>query len=722
MIGAESLAIGVSLFMKDSFTAQATRAGAAMKGLTADADKLARTQAVAARNTAATGAAIGVGIIGGMGKAYKSAADMNYLVKYVGLLSDKSGKHFDNIKKKAAEVSQATMFDPLDIADAMRYMAGAGIEYQGIMNSISAATELAQATMGDVGGKGGTADWMTSLIKGWDMEQTEANFQHMSDVLGVSINKSKTTLGEFGEAMVYSMNTSNRLKMGFEETSAALMIMSNMGLRGSMGGVAMDNMLKYASRGAGSKEGSKQANALNALGLSQQDLKNAEGGLIPIGEILSKIQQGTAKMKGGTSGVDAQNAIYDIFGARGQRALGVGNHIDDYYKILGELKASAGYTKNMSNEMMDSEKGGLDMMMDNLIVLTQSLGNAFAPIFTPMVKFITALAHAITLFTDSGVGKFIAGMVGAFIMVKTAAFAYQAITLTIALMQTKLGTTAITMGAQTVSSLTSQTVAANSLAAAYTNVAMASGAAGFGTMTGFGKMKANGTPDMRTAQNRFAMHAAGPVGAANAIGLASLTGNATRGGRWANRLGKIGGFMGKASIPAMIGGIALGALSDSAGGNKTKAGVGIGVAGDTLSGASMGAMVGSVIPGIGTAIGGIIGGIGGLTYGLYSRMKELNELVDTKKAESDGVFTADHAKIRREFDKYQNLKPGQRAWVENPFNMSGERFGDNQGNPLTREWSNKVSTNITINMDGKAVMNKTYDEQLVKDLINLNYQ
>lgn len=718
MIGAESLAIGVSLYMKDSFTAQATRAGAAMRGLTDNADKLAKTQAVAARNTAATGAAIGVGIIGGMGKAYKSAADMNYLVKYVGLLSDKSGKHFDNIKKKAAEVSQATMFDPLDIADAMRYMAGAGIEYQGIMNSISAATELAQATMGDVGGKGGTADWMTSLIKGWDMEQTEANFQHMSDVLGVSINKSKTTLGEFGEAMVYSMNTSNRLKMGFEETSAALMIMSNMGLRGSMGGVAMDNMLKYASRGAGSKEGSKQANALNALGLSQQDLKNAEGGLIPIGEILSKIQQGTAKMKGGTSGVDAQNAIYDIFGARGQRALGVGNHIDDYYKILGELKASAGYTKNMSNEMMDSEKGGLDMMMDNLIVLMQSLGNAFAPLFTPMVKFLTAIAHAITLFTDSSVGKFIAGMVGSFIMIKTAAFAYQAITLTIALMQTKIGTSATTMGAATVGSLTSQTTAANGLAAAYTRVAIASNMAGPNGMF-LGPLTKSGKPDMRYSSNR-----SNPIGAGANMGASmAMAMSGSQIGLRAGKLAKIGGFMGKASIPGMIGGIALGSLSDAAGGNNTKTGMALGVAGDTLSGASTGAMIGSMIaPGIGTAIGGIVGGIGGLTYGLYNRLSELNETIEKNDKDADSGFGADHAKIKREFDTYKRLKPGQRAWVENPYNMSGERFGDNQGNPLAREWSNKVSTNITINMDGKAVMNKTYDEQLVKDLINLNYQ
>lgn len=715
MIGSESLAIGVSLYMRDSFTAQAGRASAAMNGLHNQADKLSKSNAVAARNTAAAGAAIGIGMIGGMTKAYKSAADMNYLVKYVGLLSDKSGKHFDQIKKKAAEVSQATMFDPLDIADAMKYMAGAGIEYQGIMNSISAATELAQATMGEVGGKGGTADWMTSLIKGWDMEQTEANFQHMSDVLGVSINKSKTTLGEFGEAMVYSMNTANRLKMGFEETSAALMIMSNMGLRGSMGGVAMDNMLKYASRGAGSKEGSKQNNALKALGLAPEDLKNVAGGLIPIGEILTKIQKGTMAMKGGTSGVDAQNAIYDIFGARGQRALGVGNHIDDYDKILMDLKNSTGYSKDMSNNMMDSEKGGMDMLMDNLIVLTQSIGNALAPMFTPMVKILTTIAHVITLFTDNRVGKFITGMLGAFIMIKTAAFAYQAITLTLALMQTKLGSTAISMGASTVSSLTSQTVAANGLAAAYTRVGVASTmAGGLGGGMFMGPMRANGKPDMRYAANR-----------SNAIGAGATMGVAMAGSQAAlhgGKLARAGKFMGKASIPAMIGGIALGALSDSAGGNTTKTGVGIGVAGDTLSGAATGAMLGSIIPGIGTAIGGIVGGVAGLTYGLYSRMKELNGMVEGADKNTNAGWNIDKAKIQREFGQYKNLKSGEKAWIENPYNMSGERMHDGKGNPLTREWSNKVSTNITINMDGKAVMNKTYDEQLVKDLINLNYQ
>lgn len=713
MVGAENLAIGVSLYMRDTFTAQSNRASAAMIGLNQNANQLAKTQALIARNTAATGAAIGVGMLSGISSAYKSAADFDYLIKYVGLLSDKGGKHFDNIRDKANDVANATMFNPQDIADAMRYMAQSGMTYLDIINSISSATELAQATMSDVGGKGGSADWITSLIQGWDMDRTEDNFTHMSDVIGMATNKSKTNLQDFGEAMTYSMSTAHRMKMGFEETTAALMMLSNMGLRGSMGGVSFNNLVTYASRAAGGGS-KKQVKALANLGLTPADLKDAKNGLLPVGQIIEKIYRATSKM--GT--VDAQNAIYDIFGQRGQKALPIGNHMETYNDMVNQLRASKGYVKNMSNEMMAEEKGSIDMMADNWMVLKNTFGHAIIPLISPMIKGLTTILHAISSITGSPIGKMMASMITGFIMIKTVSMGYQAIVLTLRLMQLKLGSSAVTMGTQTVGALNAETAAANMTTAAFERLTMAQRASmgmGLGLASGIGPLTKAGTPDMRFAQNRLAM-VAGPMGQASMIGL-----NSGLGGRLAGGLGRIGGFMGKFSMPAMLGGIALGSLADSAGGNKTKTGVGLGVAGDTLSGIGTGAMIGSIIPGIGTAVGGIVGGVGMLAYGLYSRLNELNGTLEDANSKIAQQKGPNLAKIKREADIYQKLSNRQKSWMDNDTNMSGEMIHNRSGVPLSREF-NKIATSITINMDGRQVMRDTYTDETVKELINLNLQ
>jgi hypothetical protein len=270
---------------------------------------------------------------------------------------------------------------------------------------------------------------------------------------------------------------------------------------------------------------------------------------------------------------------------------------------------------------------------------------------------------------------------------------------------------AVTMAEQTVLGFRAETAAANSYAVALDRVAVAGATASMAA----GPLTMGGRPDMRYSANRLATVAPAMMGA-SMIGL-----NSSFGGRMAGRLDRMGGFMNKASIPAMLGGIALGSLADSAGGNKTGLGVGVGVGADTLSGASMGAMMGSIIPGIGTAVGGIIGGVGALTYGLYTRLNELNEVVKQGEASTRQHGRTDLARVKREMDLYQKMSSSRKNWHDYRTNLNGEPISDGSGNPLKREF-NKVATSITINMDGKNVMKETYTDETVKELIKLNLQ
>ena len=366
------LAIGISLLMRDGFTGQANLARNAMNNLHRSGDRLARQQAVLARNTNAAGAAIGVGLIAGMTRMYKEGADFNYLMKYVSINADKTGKSFDSLSNKALEVGKRTMFSSMDIADGMKWMAQAGMDATQIKSSIDAAADLAQATMNSIAGESGTADLMNRVAAAFKIPFSETNMNRIVDVLGMAANDSATDLIELGETMKYSQATASRLGMTLEETAAAAMVLANSGLRGSMGGTAFENMMRELAK-ASSGASPKKNNALARLGMTTADLKDAQGNLRPMAQILERIGDG---LKGiGTA--DKQNIVTDLLNVRAARATDLADNLTKYKEFIDSLNNSKGYTSNMGNQMMDTDLGKIDILKSNWEALKIQIGGIY---------------------------------------------------------------------------------------------------------------------------------------------------------------------------------------------------------------------------------------------------------------------------------------------------------------------------------------------------------
>lgn len=678
--------------MRDGFTAQAMRASAAMNTMSGNARRLAMHQATLARNSNLVGAAIGVGMVGGMVNFYKEAADFNYMIKYVGTLSDETGKSFDKLKQKAIEVGKSSTFSPDEVASGMRWMAQSGMKAVDIIESIDSAAKLAQATMTDIGGRGGSADWITNIAMGFDIPLVEKNIYRLSNVLAKGANKSNTTLQEFGEAMKYTQSTAKRLHMTLEETAAGVMIMANMGIQGSMAGTGMENMLRYATRAAGAKDGSKQAKALNAIGLDQASLKDAKGGLLPIGVLLDKIYAGIAKL--GT--VDAQNAIVDIFGVRGARAVAIGTHIKKYNEYLAQLQNNDNYLNKTAAEMMNTDKGAMMVLADTWKSFKIEFGTAIAPALTLLIKGLTKVVSLVTTIVATPIGKFLAMGISGFIVLKTAVMGYRAIVLTINILQAQTGMSMASMASGSVTGYTRMTSAASGYASVLTRIRMLTG----GAMSGVGSVG-------RYSHGGY--YQIGPGG-----GYIPLAKGSAKIG-----MSKLNNFMGKASIPMMLASMGMGYMADSYDSKgKTAGGAAWGTAGDTLMGASTGAMIGSIIPGIGTAIGGIVGGTIGLLTGLRTRLGELNDEIKSKEDEVAGATMAETVKWKRQVQLYGGLDTKQRNWIEDRYNSSGSMMKDSKGNPLEKFFQERDNT-IIIQLNGDTVYNKKVVGRDVKEMVNL---
>src|SRR5699024_8727127 len=92
---------------------------------------------------AATAGALAV--VGGLGIAVKTAANFEQAMSNVKAISGATGKDFENLRSKAIEMGNATMFSASESADAMANLAQMGWETDQIMGGIEHTLNLAAA-------------------------------------------------------------------------------------------------------------------------------------------------------------------------------------------------------------------------------------------------------------------------------------------------------------------------------------------------------------------------------------------------------------------------------------------------------------------------------------------------------------------------------------------------------------------------------------------------
>lgn len=693
MIGAQDLAIGISLFMRDGFTAQANQAGVAMTRLQQRANNLAISQMNMARNLNAAGAVAGLGILNGVRGAFKEFAAFDYTMRFTALSADGTTAALDRLSNKALEVGKRTIFSSKEVAEGMRYLAQAGFDSSGTIKTIDAAANLAASTKSALEGHGGAADLLAKISTAFQIERTDANMKRVSDILAYGANESLTDLYSFGEGLKYTQNTAQRLKLTLEETTAAIMVLTNAGISNTMTGTTMDNFLRYTAKasGGGSR---KQKEGLAMLGISPEQLKDARGNLLPLADLFELFGKNIGKL--GTA--DAQVAMDNIFGARGARADALIVLMKNYKQFLHELTTgNINYAERISDEIMKSPQGQLDIMMSTWESLKIQFGGTVAPIITPLLKAGSKILDIISKILGTPFGRFL-GMFGTlWLTMKTASMGYKATLLSIRLLQAQVGGSILSTGSTTVSSFGRMTSAAN----AYNSTLMRT------------RMLLTSTsgPGRVGQFSHGGYYQVGPGG-----GYIPL-----RRGSYKIGLGRFGNFMaGAGGMGIMAAGVGASMLSDELGGTQSPSGRVMSTVGNTMSGAFLGAQIGSLVPGIGTAIGGIVGGVGGILYSLYNNLKGLEEEINQQTGEAISV-EQDRAKFKKELDDYSKLDWKQRAWLDLNGNIAGRNVSGKLRTPQEQEWT-RVATNITINLDGKQVMNKEYTDRDIREMLDLGVQ
>lgn len=320
-------------------------------------------------------------IVAGFGAAAKKSIDFDDSMRKVKATSGATGNEFNQLRKKALEMGAKTKFSASESADALNYMALAGWDSKQMMSGISGVMDLAAASGEDLGQ---VSDIVTDSLTAFGMEAKDSS--RFADVLAQTSSKANTDVKGLGDAFKYAAPVAGALGYSVEDTSIAIGLMSNAGIKGEKAGTALRTMFTNLS-----KPTKAMKDKMDELGISITD---SNGEMLPMRDVIDQLR---GKMSGLSKDQQAAAAA-TIFGKESMSgALAVVNASDeDYQKLTKSIDGSKGASKRMAKEMEGGIGGSLRKMKSAIESLAISIGDVLAPFIRKLADGIASIATKLT--------------------------------------------------------------------------------------------------------------------------------------------------------------------------------------------------------------------------------------------------------------------------------------------------------------------------------------
>lgn len=223
-------------------------------------------------------------ILGVGAAAVKTTADFDKSMSQVKAVSGATGEDFDALRNKAREMGATTKFSASDAADAMNYMAMAGWKTEDMLDGVSGIMNLAAASGEDLAT---TSDIVTDALTAFGKSAEDSG--HLADVMAAASSNANTNVSMLGESFKYVAPLAGAMKYSMEDTSLALGLMANAGIKASQGGTSLRTVLTNMADPT-----DEVAKAMDYLGVS---LQNEDGSMKSLREVMVDLRNGFGDLK-----------------------------------------------------------------------------------------------------------------------------------------------------------------------------------------------------------------------------------------------------------------------------------------------------------------------------------------------------------------------------------------------------------------------------------------
>jgi len=292
-----------------------------------------------------------------------------------------TSEEFKRMTDQARLLGRTTSFTAQQVSEGMTELGRAGFKSKDIEDAIPSVLNLARATRTDLGE---AATIAAATMRGFKLEAKDT--LRISDILTATANRSATNLTDLGEAMKYVAPQASAAGESLEDTAAALGVLANNGIKGSMAGNQLARAYKNLSKEAAQS-------SLAEIGVSAV---TANGDLRKMADILSDVGNATKEM-GSAKRLSIFESLFGL-GQAGALKLSQGADFRDMRKTLGELEGAALKTA----KVMDSGLGGaFRIMMSAAEGVQLAIGGALSDTLTGYMRSLTATAGDITTFINA---------------------------------------------------------------------------------------------------------------------------------------------------------------------------------------------------------------------------------------------------------------------------------------------------------------------------------
>lgn len=315
----------------------------------------------------------------------------------VQAVTNATGSDLELLKDRAKEMGRATQFSAKESADAMVFLAQAGLKNKQVYDALPDTLNLAAAGGLELAE---AADIATNVMQGMRMKVKDLT--HINDVMAKGASTANTDVRQLGEALKSAAPVASALGISLEDTTAILGQMANAGFKGGEAGNAFKTGLMRLQDVT-----PKMQEALDGLGISVDDFmtKTADGEEFALIPFLQALQEA-----GATAG-----DVTKIFGKmQGSRFLSLLNKeaMTSLDGLRGGLEDVQGESKRMAETRMQGltgalkelrsafeglmidlmEQGGLAQMLKGLANMLRDLSNWISGLPGPVKKMIVISA------------------------------------------------------------------------------------------------------------------------------------------------------------------------------------------------------------------------------------------------------------------------------------------------------------------------------------------
>lgn len=392
--------VGVAMVLKDRFSQEAGKISGSFRTMMNDMNTWNRGIQMSASNTMD----FGMQLVGGMARAYKYSAGVQNEVWTASKIAGATIAEQREMLQLAKDVNEITPLTASDVASGQRYLAMAGNKFDAIKEMIGPASKLASIFTMPVGQKGGVADLMTNIMSMYQIPMGEA--ARVTDDLYTAVTNANISLTDLAQSISYAGADMATAGVDLRQTAAAIGVLGDMGIQGSMAGTSLANMIRYLQLSLVNQK-KKGYNALADLGLSPDEFFDAQGNLIDLYTIYQKFAKAAVDLP---SRIETPT-FFNIFGVRGNRGMlpvlrDMASGRDKMGKILATYDQNIGAVNRLNEERLKTDAGVIDRFKSSIENLTVTAGAALGRIFTPVLNMGNSIINVINSISETWAGSF----------------------------------------------------------------------------------------------------------------------------------------------------------------------------------------------------------------------------------------------------------------------------------------------------------------------------